>query len=185
MDFQQFQGHQLGSHSWTHVNLTGIPDSELIYELEHLAEVVRSILEVNLTLWRPPLGEFTPQMEYLVRAQFGYELALWNVDTRDWATPSVGVDAYREFYNHYNATDTKLSSVGLHHDTLAGSDNLTHSTLTYVVHELGLRPVTLAECLELGEMYVPAVNGGKRHQNQELHFLFTLGYLALKTLFVR
>lgn len=124
-------------------------------------------------------------METFVQSEFGYTVAMWNVDTRDWATPPDGVDAYKAFYattdNHHTAAN--LSCIGLHHDPLPMSAPLAEETLTYLTQVVGLRVVTLAECLEQ-EMYVPVVGGGGRVsvEGDHLHFLVLVNFVLISVL---
>ncbi|MGI5341533.1 polysaccharide deacetylase family protein [Streptomyces sp. CA-181903] len=68
------QGHWVGSHTWSHRQLTRLTDQELQDEL-------RNGLPGNFL--RPPYGDVGPR-ETEVAASIGQRVCNWTIDTLDW-----------------------------------------------------------------------------------------------------
>ncbi|KAF0477236.1 glycoside hydrolase/deacetylase [Gigaspora margarita] len=84
-------GHLIGAHTWSHVHLGRASPEEIDFQLDTLDLAIKRILGVKLLYFRPPFGE-SVMNPYLRKALIrrGYKtIALWDVDTRDWATDSA------------------------------------------------------------------------------------------------
>ncbi|KAF0469117.1 glycoside hydrolase/deacetylase [Gigaspora margarita] len=84
-------GHLIGAHTWSHVHLGSASPKEIDFQLDTLELAIKRILGVKLLYFRPPFGEsvMNPYLrKALIRRGYKY-IALWDVDTRDWATDLV------------------------------------------------------------------------------------------------
>ncbi|MFM9280574.1 polysaccharide deacetylase family protein [Paenibacillus jiagnxiensis] len=81
------EGHALGNHSWSHSQLTKINKEKIRQEIVKTDTAIREITGFTPTLVRPPYGATSAQIKEEIHA-LGHTQALWNVDTRDWATSS-------------------------------------------------------------------------------------------------
>ncbi|WP_018883478.1 polysaccharide deacetylase family protein [Paenibacillus massiliensis] len=82
------EGHEVGNHSWSHPHLTKLSKEKIHNELANTDKVIREISGVTPRLMRPPYGATSVQVKKEIQAA-GYVQALWDVDTRDWTSPSV------------------------------------------------------------------------------------------------
>lgn len=77
------KGHTVGSHTFTHANLTKLSDAGVISQLARTRAVIGPT-----TCTRPPYGAVSPRVTTLLAGQ-GQHAQLWDIDTRDWAKPGV------------------------------------------------------------------------------------------------
>ncbi|WP_081750250.1 polysaccharide deacetylase family protein [Paenibacillus massiliensis] len=82
------EGHEVGNHSWSHPHLTKLSKEKIHNELANTDKVIREISGVTPRLMRPPYGATSVQVKKEIQAA-GHVQALWDVDTRDWTSPSV------------------------------------------------------------------------------------------------
>lgn len=74
------EGHQIGSHTYSHIRLLG-EDKTTVVEEVHKTEVVLNNLLGEGTYWlRPPYGQIDRQRAALIKTPMIY----WTVDPEDW-----------------------------------------------------------------------------------------------------
>lgn len=76
------EGNEIGNHTMDHKQLTKLTEAEIIREVEDTQEAIESIVHLKPKLVRPPYGE----RNNMVRNIIDYDLILWDLDTRDWAS---------------------------------------------------------------------------------------------------
>jgi cellulose synthase/poly-beta-1,6-N-acetylglucosamine synthase-like glycosyltransferase/peptidoglycan/xylan/chitin deacetylase (PgdA/CDA1 family)/spore germination protein YaaH len=90
------EGHEIGSHTYTHANLSVITNEQIELELNATQFLLESITGRSTTLFRPPynadsrptsMSELKPLK--LVQDQFGYLIVLESIDPEDWARPGT------------------------------------------------------------------------------------------------
>ncbi|HEY3379289.1 MAG TPA: polysaccharide deacetylase family protein [Armatimonadota bacterium] len=79
-------GHNLGNHTFHHVNLTKMSDAVAATEIKACGEVLHAITGETPHLFRPPGGDYDPQIARFA-AGLGYTLSLWTNDPGDYARP--------------------------------------------------------------------------------------------------
>ena len=73
-------GHLIGSHTDTHVELTKLPLSEALLEIRRTNEKIEAITGSPVEYIRPPYGSWSKELEQEVEmTEVG-----WTVDPRDW-----------------------------------------------------------------------------------------------------
>ncbi len=77
-------GHIVGNHTYSHVQLTAIKESRAIEELSKTNEIIFQLTGEYPEYVRPPFGEITDSME----DKLDMMTILWNVDPLDWTTES-------------------------------------------------------------------------------------------------
>ncbi|WRT66748.1 uncharacterized protein IL334_003711 [Kwoniella shivajii] len=83
------QGHTLGSHTWSHADLTTLDEAGINQELEKVENAFIKILGLKPLYFRPPYGSYN-DLVLQVLAQRGYKKAfLWSDDTEDASGASV------------------------------------------------------------------------------------------------
>lgn len=134
-------GHQVGSHTWAHADLAGLPDAEVRQQVWLNEQALVDVLGFLPTYLRPPYLSWS-DATLDVMAALGYHVASLDVDTRDWE-------------GDYDAAQQTFI------DALAGGESrivLAHDIREQTVHELaefmideararGYQLVTLGECL--------------------------------------
>lgn len=73
-------GCEIGSHTYSHADLTASSFGKIQKEINTARETIASAVHCVPTLFRPPYGNYNSA----VRTTAGLPVILWNVDTRDW-----------------------------------------------------------------------------------------------------
>jgi peptidoglycan/xylan/chitin deacetylase (PgdA/CDA1 family) len=78
-------GHRLGNHSWNHRDFTTLDASSIRWQIKTTEAAADHIAAGPgmAPLLRPPNGSVNEQVRKVV-AELGYEIVLWDWDTRDW-----------------------------------------------------------------------------------------------------
>lgn len=85
------EGHEIGSHSWNHPNLTTQSDAEIREQLRKTDAILTEITGAPARMLRPPYGAFN---DHLVEMA-GVPLILWSVDPLDWKDRDAEIVADR------------------------------------------------------------------------------------------
>lgn len=90
------EGHEIGSHTYTHANLSAVTKEQISLELNATQFLLQSITGRSISLFRPPynadsrpssLAELQPLK--LIQDEFGYLIVLESIDPEDWARPGT------------------------------------------------------------------------------------------------
>ena len=76
-------GHEIGNHTYHHLDVSKLDSDSLRRELQLTAAAVRSLTGAECRLFRPPTGAIRPDQEEQVRSM-GYRTVCWSIDTEDW-----------------------------------------------------------------------------------------------------
>ena len=76
----QAEGHQVGSHTWSHVRLTGISADTLRQEVGRTEEALEDLLGEGSYWLRPPYGAVDEADRVLIQTP----MIKWSIDPRDW-----------------------------------------------------------------------------------------------------
>ncbi len=158
------EGHELGNHTYTHVNLAEVPDWRVRLELDATQRLLEGITGRGTALFRPPYNaDSTPSnLDELRPLQFaekelGYTVVLERIDPQDWARPGVATIVQRV------KEQRTLGNVILLHDA-GGNRSQTLAALPIIIdwlHERGDRIVSLGELLKIPhDEIMPPVGGG-------------------------
>jgi peptidoglycan/xylan/chitin deacetylase (PgdA/CDA1 family) len=82
------EGHLLGNHSWSHLNLALTAAGRVRDELLRSKETLEEISGQPVKLFRPPFGARRPMVLRAAR-EMGMTPVLWNAMTSDWIEPSA------------------------------------------------------------------------------------------------
>lgn len=150
-------GHQIGSHTWSHVHMTEVSSSQLATELSKIDTALDKILGVKAAFLRPPYGEYNDAVRQQV-GNNGQQMVYWDFDSGD----SVGKTVAESEKLYDDRFAAKPSSIlALNHETY---DTTVHQILPYVLEKYGksgYRFVTVAECLGM-KPYSSIGTPGKR-----------------------
>ena len=78
-------GHLIGNHTWSHVDVTKMSDKQACEEITKTSELVKSIVGYDTEYIRPPFGAWTKNLE----CGFGMFPVLWTIDPLDWKTENA------------------------------------------------------------------------------------------------
>lgn len=87
-------GNTVADHSWSHPDLTRLSAGGVRSQLAAASDVIRSVIGVPPTFFRPPYGAF----DSVVMQQAGalnLSAIIWNDEARDWLLPGVNVIIHR------------------------------------------------------------------------------------------
>lgn len=137
------EGHEIGNHTYSHPDLTTIPDEEVLQQIADGEEAIRQATGKDpRPLFREPYGAFNDHERTLVR-QAGYSYSIyWDLDTLDWQFPGVETTVER-------LLRAQSGSIVLMHlnvpDSAAASDQVIP-----VLQERGLQIVPVSRLIECG-----------------------------------
>jgi cellulose synthase/poly-beta-1,6-N-acetylglucosamine synthase-like glycosyltransferase/peptidoglycan/xylan/chitin deacetylase (PgdA/CDA1 family)/spore germination protein YaaH len=143
------EGHEFGSHTYTHVNLSLVGEQRERIELDATQRLLQAITGRSTTLFRPPyeadsrpdqLSEVTP---LLISQDLDYLTVMENIDAEDWARPGADVILQRIKQQRRNGSIILLHDAG-------GDRSQTVEALPKIIDYLrarGDRIVSLSELL--------------------------------------
>jgi peptidoglycan/xylan/chitin deacetylase (PgdA/CDA1 family) len=137
------EGHEVGSHTWSHRFLTTQSGHSIARELARTEEAIEDAIGIPPRSLRPPYGAVTRGMARWIDHQFGYPTVLWSVTARDWEGPGASVITERL------VTETTAGSIILNHDTVTATVDAMPETLDRLL-DRGFQFVTVSELIELG-----------------------------------
>lgn len=74
------EGHEIGSHSYSHKSFKTISDEEIKKEMADTAALIRQATGLGTVLFRPPSGSYNQH----IAQTCGAAIVLWNIDSLDW-----------------------------------------------------------------------------------------------------
>lgn len=77
------EGHAVGNHTMNHPSMPGISLKEAREEICGLHEYIREQFDYEMTLFRPPRGEWSERTLALTQ-QLGYSTVFWSFAYEDW-----------------------------------------------------------------------------------------------------
>lgn len=82
------EGSEVGAHGFSHVSLAKATKSVILQEVTKVDDAIREVTGTTPRFFRPPYGAIGPVFKQVI-AQKGQLVAMWTIDTRDWAKPGV------------------------------------------------------------------------------------------------
>lgn len=73
-------GNEIGSHSYSHPDLTKLSPADLTYQLQTTNNKIEQITKAKVKYLRPPYGIYNQAIEDSAKQ----DIVLWNVDSQDW-----------------------------------------------------------------------------------------------------
>lgn len=133
------EGHEIGVHTWSHINMVRSSMEKIDSEVSRTAEVIRSITGKSPAVMRPPYGAVNARIVNHMYDRYGMRSILWDVDTQDWRRPGVSTVVSRA------VNRAKSGSIILVHDIHAS----TLAAIEGIVTGLQARGYTLVTVSEL------------------------------------
>ncbi|KAM0786037.1 hypothetical protein ACM66B_006850 [Microbotryomycetes sp. NB124-2] len=151
-------GHLIGSHTWSHVDITQISATELHRQLDLVEEALLKILGVKPRWFRPPYGSYNAAAVKVLQSR-GYGVVTWDLDTGDslGKSTSYGVQQFDNILNTYPKGHTSLS-----HETYSGTADTVIPNVVPKLLAKGWKLVTVNECLGPYSRYQKVTTPGVR-----------------------
>ncbi len=116
------EGHVIGNHGMKHLSMPEATPEQCRTEIESLDTYVKEQYGVKMTLFRPPMGEFSEQ-SLAVTQSLGYKTLFWSFAYKDWEVNNqMGSDkAYGILSKaHHNGAILLLHSVSKDNAAILG-----------------------------------------------------------------
>lgn len=79
------EGHAVGNHTVNHPSMPSVSLEKAANEIAELHNYVEDTFQYEMTLFRPPMGEFSEQTLALTQ-ELGYKSIFWSFAYQDWET---------------------------------------------------------------------------------------------------
>ncbi len=136
------EGHEVASHTWSHINMRASSRDTIIRELDRTAAVIEQATGSRPKVMRPPYGAVNSSLVNMVYARYGTPAILWDVDTNDWRKPGVSAVIQRAVNN------ARPGSIILLHDIHASTIAAVEGIVTGL-QARGFKLVTVSELISL------------------------------------
>ncbi|KEZ46940.1 hypothetical protein SAPIO_CDS0289 [Scedosporium apiospermum] len=138
------EGHQVGSHTWSHPDLALLTPEQVTDQMIELEHAFIEVIGKIPTYMRPPFFSYNSET-LRVLGDLGYHVIHANIDTLDWSFQDVckintSIDLFVEGI-------TNGGSIVLAHDVHALTAYTLVPAMLEAVKLRGLRAVTVGECL--------------------------------------
>lgn len=108
-------GHEIGNHSWNHINLAFASARSINEQLSRTSQTLEQITGAPIRYFRPPFGARRPEVLRAAR-RLGMVPVLWNAMTSDWVNPSSNAIAQRLMRKIDSATRSGHAATIVLHD---------------------------------------------------------------------
>ncbi|RQW20634.1 hypothetical protein EH196_11075 [Bacillus sp. C1-1] len=82
------EGHEIGSHAYSHPQMSKLSIEKIDEELEKTTEVIEATVDETPKWFAPPSGDYNQLVVNRAHAH-GMHTIMWTVDTIDWKKPEV------------------------------------------------------------------------------------------------
>ena len=106
-------GHEVGTHSATHSYMSRLSEGEIRRELETSSQAIAAVTGEEVTLFRPPYGDYDDLLIDTCRAM-GIFPVQWDVDSLDWKDLSAAEIADRVIARVRSGSIILCHNNGLH-----------------------------------------------------------------------
>ena len=100
--FAYSQGHQIGSHTWAHKNLSTLTSEQVNFEMARTEQAIQRLIGIQIAFTHPPYGKYNSTV-CQVAANRNQKLDNWSFDSGDLigATPAESNGAYDKLVNDH------------------------------------------------------------------------------------
>ncbi|KDQ17144.1 carbohydrate esterase family 4 protein [Botryobasidium botryosum FD-172 SS1] len=158
LQYSYGKGHQIGSHTWRHADLSTLSGDELDTEFTLTDTALGKILGVVPTFMRPPYGSYNDET-LQVAANHKQNVIIWDFEDGD-STGSTAEQSKQDYDTLFAKNPSNILT--LNHETY---QTTAEQVLPYVLNILknkNYKLVTVAECLGITEIYQDMSTPGTR-----------------------
>lgn len=181
------EGHEVGSHTYTHPNLAGASERETAFQLNTTQRLFQAFTGRSLRLFRAPyFGDAEPttadEIGPALQAQnLGYISVGLHVDPGDWRRPGVQEIVDQTIAQVLAATPDRSANVILLHDA-GGDRSQTVAALPEIIRQLqargyGFVPVSALAGISPIRAMPPIAAGDRMAATADLVVFETIGWL--------
>jgi len=144
------EGHIIGSHTWSHQDLTTLSREEIKEEITQLEDYIYKYIGKKPAFVRPPYGSGNGNTKVAnTLKKLGYKAAvIWNVDTMDWSNKGDIEYVIGQLEGNLGNSAISLNHVNYEGITKKSLLNLVEAEIKFMLKH-GYRPVTMDKCLGL------------------------------------
>lgn len=135
------QGHEIGSHSFSHPQITTLTSDEIEYQFAETEHRIQQYVPYTTKLVRPPYGQITQSLKEVLQKTF----VLWSIDTQDWKTRDKDAIVSEVLNN------VKDGDIILMHDMYSTTADACEELIPALI-ERGYQLVTVSELLNAKEI---------------------------------
>ena len=144
-------GHQIGSHTWTHLNLAKISTEDRKNQIWNLEMALNNIIGKIPTYMRPPYSSCGAACQQDM-SDLGYHIISYEFSTEDYNQNNANdiqnsKDWFKGNITKDGATPEKKDWLTISHDTLEQTANNLTEYMLSTLTQLGYKAVTVGECL--------------------------------------
>jgi peptidoglycan/xylan/chitin deacetylase (PgdA/CDA1 family) len=147
------EGHQIASHTWTHLDLSKIDADLRKDQILNVEGALNNIVGKIPTYIRPPYSSCTTDSgcEQFMQ-DMGYHIIYFKLDTDDYEqqprnTFQNSLDWFKGNMTAPGMTPEKNSTISISHDIIKETVNELTELMLKTITELGYKGVTVGECL--------------------------------------
>ena len=129
------EGHEIGNHSFNHVDITQLSDAEVLSEISLTQNAVKEVIGVEPVWYRPPFGKANTQTFALIPMPHAY----WGVSVGDGSNDNIAEDRY------FKATSGAYDGAIV----LLRCNDITAGILPQILHELKMQGYEFVTTSEL------------------------------------
>lgn len=142
------EGHQIGSHTWSHENLNQVSAEARQTQMVKNEMAIRNVIGHIPTYMRPPYTACTDACEAQLSTQLGYHLVGWDLDTEDYNNPLPETihnseDIFMRTMNQKGGAPI----LSISHDIIGPTTTELVPFMLQTLDKAGYRAVTVGECL--------------------------------------
>jgi peptidoglycan/xylan/chitin deacetylase (PgdA/CDA1 family) len=156
------EGHEIGNHSWTHPQLSKLPDDRVTEEINKTQNAIKDASGYAPVLMRPPYGAITARQKEWIEKQFGLSVIIWSVDPFDWKRPGASVIEQRIL------AGARPGAIVLSHDIHKQTVDAMPATLDALAAK-GFKFVTVSQLIAMNKPKSSPTPGPQSHPSGSPH----------------
>lgn len=142
------EGHQIASHTWTHLDIGKISSEDRKNQMIKLEMALRNIIGKIPTYMRPPYSSCKGQCETDM-ADLGYHVTYFDLNTEDY-TQFENIQISKDWFKGNMSKNGNQKSdkwLTVNHDIVEQTANVLTEYMLKTLTEAGYKAVTVGECL--------------------------------------
>lgn len=142
------EGHQIASHTWTHLDLSKISSEDREKQIVYLERALHNIVGKIPTYMRPPYSSCTAESgcEEQMK-ELGYHISYFNLDTDDYNQKTADLPKQWFEGNLTSTGDKNDPWIAIAHDIVEHTAMDLTEYMLETVTKAGYKLVTMGECL--------------------------------------